>query len=135
MASTPTHTLTIRPTPALLFRFSALSFNAHLIHFDREHCRKVEGYRETLVHGPLLLTLLCTVLRETLLKTTGSGKPLPTIRTIDYRNLAPVHVDETIRVCVRQRDGNEDSTGKWYVWVEGQDGGLRVKGSATVAKQ
>jgi 3-methylfumaryl-CoA hydratase len=39
--------------PVLLFRFSALTYNSHRIHYDREFARKVEGYPEIVVHGPL----------------------------------------------------------------------------------
>ena len=40
-----------------LFRYSALTFNAHRIHYDRDYARQVEGYRDLVVHGPLLATL------------------------------------------------------------------------------
>jgi 3-methylfumaryl-CoA hydratase len=43
----------IEVTPALLFRFSALTYNAHRIHYDRDYCRDVEGYPGLLTHGPL----------------------------------------------------------------------------------
>jgi len=49
---------TLTPTPAMLFRFSALTFNAHRIHYDEAYARDVEGYAERVVHGPLLATLL-----------------------------------------------------------------------------
>ena len=42
----------------LLFRYSALTFNAHRIHYDRDYCRRVEAYPGLVVHGPLLATLL-----------------------------------------------------------------------------
>ncbi|MDE2463202.1 MAG: MaoC family dehydratase N-terminal domain-containing protein [Alphaproteobacteria bacterium] len=42
----------------LLFRYSALTFNAHRIHYDRDYSRSVEGYPGLVVHGPLLATLL-----------------------------------------------------------------------------
>lgn len=49
---------TVRADPALLFRFSALTFNAHRIHYDRDYARVEEGYAGLVVHGPLLATLL-----------------------------------------------------------------------------
>ncbi|WP_306320299.1 MULTISPECIES: MaoC family dehydratase N-terminal domain-containing protein [unclassified Streptomyces] len=50
---------TLRPDPSLLFRFSALTYNAHRIHYDRDYARDVEGYPDLVVHGPLLaLSLL-----------------------------------------------------------------------------
>ncbi len=48
----------LRGDPVMLFRYSALTFNAHRIHFDRDYCRDVEGYPGLLVHGPLQATLL-----------------------------------------------------------------------------
>jgi 3-methylfumaryl-CoA hydratase len=44
--------------PATLFRYSALTFNAHRIHYDADYCRDVEGYPAVVVHGPLIATLL-----------------------------------------------------------------------------
>lgn len=48
----------ILPDPVLLFRYSALTFNAHRIHYDRDYARDVEGYAGLVVHGPLIATLL-----------------------------------------------------------------------------
>lgn len=57
----------ITPDPVLLFRYSALTFNAHRIHYDRDYARDVEGYAGLVVHGPLIATLLVDfALRETL---------------------------------------------------------------------
>ncbi|MBF0168270.1 MAG: MaoC family dehydratase N-terminal domain-containing protein [Alphaproteobacteria bacterium] len=49
---------TIAPDPVLLFRYSALTFNAHRIHYDRDYCLNHEGYPGLVVHGPLIATLL-----------------------------------------------------------------------------
>lgn len=49
---------TITPDPVLLFRYSALTFNGHRIHYDRDYCREAEGYPGLIVHGPLTATLL-----------------------------------------------------------------------------
>lgn len=48
----------VTPDPVLLFRYSALTFNAHRIHYDRDYARDVEGYTGLVVHGPLIATLL-----------------------------------------------------------------------------
>ena len=48
----------ITPSPELLFRYSALTFNSHKIHYDRDYCREVEGYPGLVFHGPLTATLL-----------------------------------------------------------------------------
>ena len=46
------------PDPVLLFRYSALTFNGHRIHYDRSYVTEVEGYPGLIVHGPLIATLL-----------------------------------------------------------------------------
>lgn len=55
---------TVRPDPVLLFRFSALTFNAHRIHYDRPYAIEVEGYPGLVVHGPLTAMLLMDLVRR-----------------------------------------------------------------------
>ncbi|KAG6364563.1 hypothetical protein INS49_006165 [Diaporthe citri] len=120
----PAHVTPFTATPAVLFRFSALSFNAHAIHLDPAHCRAAEGYERPLVHGPLLLVLMLSALRAAAL---AEGVTPPAARGLEYMNLQPVFVSETMRVCVRPAGT------RWHVWVEGEDGRLCVKGSAKFA--
>jgi hydroxyacyl-ACP dehydratase HTD2-like protein with hotdog domain len=108
------------PTKALLFRFSALTFNAHSIHLDKGYTQNQEGYRNLLVHGPLTLTLLLTVLQHHLKQVNIC------ISNIDYKNLAPLFVEEELVICGKPKN----DTGAWDVWIEGQDGGLAVRGTA-----
>ncbi|KAI1393591.1 uncharacterized protein F4822DRAFT_385163 [Hypoxylon trugodes] len=123
----PDFSITLTPTPTLLFNYSALTFNAHLIHLDPEFCREEEGHPNLLVHGPLSLTLMLSVLRSRL----GADEK---VHRIDYRNLAPLYVNNPMRVCVRLIGDGDRSTGektrKWEVWAEGYDGGLSVRGTA-----
>lgn len=121
-AHPPTFSHTLRPTAALLFRYSALTFNAHSIHLDTSYCRDVEGHRNLLVHGPLSLTLMVELLGRHVAKE-GAGAM---VKEIEYRNLAPLYAGEEMRVCGRQ--GKE--SGEWEVWVEGSGGGLAVRGLA-----
>lgn len=58
-ASPGCHSRVIVPEPALLFRYSALTFNAHRIHYDENYSKGVEGYPGRVVHGPLQASLLC----------------------------------------------------------------------------
>lgn len=106
------------PSPKHLFHFSALTFNAHSIHFDPTYTSSVDSHRALLVHGPLTLALMLNAL------------PGPVAR-FTYRNCAPLYVNEPLRVCVREarREG-----APWDVWVEGPDGGIAVKGSAVMAR-
>ena len=54
----------ILPDPVLLFRYSALTFNGHRIHYDEPYATEVEGYRERVVHGPLIATLLLDLVQR-----------------------------------------------------------------------
>ncbi|MFC9945132.1 hypothetical protein [Streptomyces pratensis] len=56
--------LRLQPDPALLFRLSALTANAHRIHYDAPYCRDTEGYPGLVVHGPLLALLMLEVVRR-----------------------------------------------------------------------
>ncbi|KAE8348942.1 hypothetical protein BDV28DRAFT_142338 [Aspergillus coremiiformis] len=112
----------IEPTKSLLFRFSALTFNAHSIHLDKAYTQNVEGYRNILVHGPLTLTLLLTVLEAHLIKSNRA------VSELYYRNLAPLYVGEPLTVCGKPRIGKDDAV--WDVWIGGKSGGLAVRGTA-----
>lgn len=114
----------ITPSASLLFRFSALTFNAHGIHLDPEYCRSIEGHRNLLVHGPLSLVLMLSVLRSQL-------KSDEMILKFDYRNLAPLYATETLNVCARRDPEQED---KFDLWVEGSGGGFAVKATALIGK-
>jgi len=70
-------------TPTLLFRFSALTYNAHRIHYDRNYARDVEGYPGLVTHGPLQALAMAEAARKNGL-TTGLGA------TYDYRLIAPL---------------------------------------------
>ena len=52
------------PDDVLLFRYSALTFNGHRIHYDRQYVTEVEGYPGLIVHGPLIATLLVDLVRR-----------------------------------------------------------------------
>ncbi|KAI1148405.1 hypothetical protein F4825DRAFT_464922 [Nemania diffusa] len=147
----PDYSVELTPTPTLLFRYSALSYNAHRIHLDRSYCREVEGYRDLLVHGPLSLTLMLSVLQSRL-----SQEEYPEfIEDINYRHLAPLYVGQPMRICIARlnpqatKKGEENGSdraaetrkrrdlkvkNKWDVWVENQDGSLCVKGTAATVK-
>jgi len=55
---------TIRPNPVLLFKYSALTFNGHRIHYDRDFCKNDFGFPGLVVHGPLIATLLIELIRK-----------------------------------------------------------------------
>jgi 3-methylfumaryl-CoA hydratase len=72
---------TITPDARLLFRFSALTFNAHRIHYDRPYANAEEGYPGLVVHGPLTAMLLLDLVRR------NTSRP---IATFAFRGLAPI---------------------------------------------
>lgn len=63
---------TVTPNTRLLFRFSALTFNAHRIHYDRPYALKNEGYPGLVVHGPLTAMLLLTLVRQNTSQSIGA---------------------------------------------------------------
>ncbi|KAL6708230.1 hypothetical protein ACN47E_003414 [Coniothyrium glycines] len=123
--STPDFSHILTPTRSLLFRFSALTFNAHLLHLDRDYARNVEGHRNLLVHGPLSLVMLLQAIQyHVRLRTQGQE----VISGIEYRNLTPLYCDEKMRICGHEK--NSTGTGSTYdVWIEGPTGGVAVKGT------
>ncbi|KAG9236639.1 hypothetical protein BJ875DRAFT_215884 [Amylocarpus encephaloides] len=96
------------PTPSLLARFSALTFNAHRIHLDVQYSQ-VEGYKSLLLHGPLLAMLMLAALRPHV----EHGNSL---RIFGYRLLRPVYVNEKIDIIV-QKTGREPTNGDYSVMI------------------
>ena len=84
------HTLT--PSETLLFRFSALTFNTHRIHYDLPYARDVEGYKALVVHGPLTATLLLNWATEL----------FGPIRRFAFRAVSPAFVGEILTLVARQ---------------------------------
>ena len=129
-SSAPDLSHSLVPTAALLFRFSALTFNAHAIHLDKQYCREVEGRRNLLVHGPLSLLFMTELLRVHLAnieKTELNKGWRERIEEVEYKNLAPLYAEEKMTVCLKQK---EEKT--WDMWIEGKDGRLAVKGVAKI---
>ena len=122
--SSPHYSHTLTPTAGLLFRFSALSYNAHRIHLDKQYCQQVEGHHNLLVHGPLTLILILEMLAGHI-----AESPEEIVR-IEYKNLAPLYAEEAMTVCGKQR-----ALGQYDVWIEGKDGGLAVKGSVKTQRR
>ncbi|MFI0961257.1 MaoC family dehydratase N-terminal domain-containing protein [Streptomyces sp. NPDC021080] len=80
----------LRPDPTLLFRFSALTYNAHRIHYDRGYVREVEGYPDLVVHGPLLALALLELPRR--------FAPERQVATFAFRSRAPLFAPDEILV-------------------------------------
>ena len=106
------------PDDVLLFRYSALTFNGHRIHYDRRYATTVEGYPGLVVHGPLQATLLTDLVRR--------ERPGATIARFDFRAVRPLFDTGPMRVCGRARTEREID-----LWVE--DAGRLVVMEATAS--
>lgn len=105
----PEWTRTVTPDSVQLFRFSALTFNSHRIHYDREYCRRVEGYPGLVVHGPYTATLLVDhFLRH---------HPGARIGKLQFRAQRPLFDVAPFHLCGR----NSDDSGV-ELWVRGPSG-------------
>jgi 3-methylfumaryl-CoA hydratase len=78
----------ITVSPTLLFRFSALTYNAHRIHYDRDYARDVEGYPGLLTHGPLQALAMAEAARAA--EGTDSAVPSARERYFEYRLVSPL---------------------------------------------
>ncbi|MEX2487748.1 MAG: hypothetical protein WD377_09040 [Nitriliruptoraceae bacterium] len=83
-----------------LFRFSALTFNAHRIHYDAPYARDIEGYPGLVVHGPLLIICLLELVREVV----GDDA----VAAVEFRALAPAFVHQNIELVAFQGQTTTD---------------------------
>ncbi|MCZ6604726.1 MAG: MaoC family dehydratase N-terminal domain-containing protein [Alphaproteobacteria bacterium] len=111
---------TISPTPNLLFRYSALTFNTHKIHLDRDYCRGVEGYPGLVVHGPLLATLLLELVRDNL--------PDAQVARFSFRAVSPLFDTGDFTV-----NGRRIGENKVELWAANHDGGLATSAEVELA--
>jgi len=113
-----TWTRTITPDPVLLFRFSALTFNGHRIHYDQPYVTGTEGYPGLIVHGPLLGMLQIELARR--------AQPDRTVRSFEFRALSPLFAGPAFAVEARR-----EADGTTATWIAGPGGGLAQQGKVT----
>jgi 3-methylfumaryl-CoA hydratase len=110
----------ITPDDVLLFRYSALTFNGHRIHYDRKYVTYVEGYPGLIVHGPLIATLLVDLVRR------HTDRP---IRRFEFKALRPTYEcadQRLLRVC-----GEPDANGSSIqLWAQDHEGWLTMQATA-----
>jgi 3-methylfumaryl-CoA hydratase len=106
------------PDATLLFRYSALTFNGHRIHYDYPYVTAEEGYPGLVVHGPLTATLLQQLALEQ-----GNGRKLA---TFDFRGVSPLFVPNTFRL-----EGRKADDGTLALWARGPDGELSMSATAS----
>lgn len=110
----------ITPDPVLLFRYSALTFNGHRIHYDRPYVTGVEGYPGLIVHGPLIATLLLDLLRRQM--------PGARVARFSFKALRPVFDIHTFTVC-----GQPDGDRRVQLWTRDHEGWLTMQATAELA--
>jgi 3-methylfumaryl-CoA hydratase len=110
----------ITPDPVMLFRYSALTFNGHRIHYDQPFCTNTEGYKGLVVHGPLMATMLLDLLRCEL--------PQAVVCKFEFRALAPVFDIDKFSI-----HGQPNADKKTInLWVRRNDGTLAIQAHATI---
>ena len=112
---------TIVPDDVLLFRYSALTFNGHRIHYDRRYVTQVEGYPGLIVHGPLIATLLLDLLRRQL--------PGARLVAFDFKALRPTFDLHPFSVHGKPREDGRTID----LWAQDHEGLLTMHATATVA--
>lgn len=104
---------TYTPDPIMLFRYSALTFNGHRIHYDVDFCREHEGYPSLVVHGPLVATLILDLFYQ-------QGWP---IGTFSYRGMSPLFNGDDFVVC---------GMGSGRAWATNHNGSLAMTAQVTL---
>lgn len=84
----------VTPDPRLLFRYSALTFNTHRIHYDLPYARDVERYRALVVHGPLMASLLLQMAAREL----GENR----LKSFAFRAVSPAIAGEPLHLVMRK---------------------------------
>ena len=120
-----TATRDFNQTEVSLFRFSALTFNGHKIHYSKEWCQDVEGHRDCVVHGPLNLINMLDLWRDT---RNQNGESVP--KSITYRAMSPLYVGEPYRILL-ERDGAATETDgeSWRAEIWDSFGKAAMKGT------
>lgn len=112
----------ISPDDVLLFRYSALTFNGHRIHYDRRYVTEVEGYPGLIVHGPLIATLLMDLLRR--------ERPEAVVKSFEFRAVRPTFDLNPFSV-----HGEPSADGRFVrLWAQDHEGWLTMDATAELGK-
>jgi 3-methylfumaryl-CoA hydratase len=114
------------PDDVLLFRYSALTFNGHRIHYDRRYVTEVEAYPGLIVHGPLIATLLVDLVRREM--------PHARIKRFEFKAIRPTFDGRVMRVCgTPQGDASAGTVaGTVDLWAQDHEGWLTMKATAEI---
>ncbi len=110
----------IRPDPVLLFRYSALTFNGHRIHYDRTYVTGTEGYPGLVVHGPLIATLLVDLLRR--------HRPDAPLAAFAFRAVSALYDTASFSI-----NGRAVDDAHVRLWASNAAGSLAMDATATLA--
>jgi 3-methylfumaryl-CoA hydratase len=108
----------IKPDDVVLFRYSALTFNAHRIHYDRRYATEVEGYPGLVVHGPFIATLLLDLLRR--------HAPGANVTRFNFRAVSPLFDTAPFVVCGKPEGGMV------HLWAKDAAGHLAMSADALI---
>ena len=114
------HRREVVPDPVLLFRYSAVTFNGHRIHYDPDFCRNDEGYPGLVVHGPLTVTLLAGEAQRLC--------PGRRIARLTHRAVSPLFHPHPFTLCAADRDD-----GSLALWAENHRGELAMSVTVELA--
>lgn len=118
--SDPDFTIKAHSSAVSLFRFSALTYNSHKIHYDHEYALN-EGYRTTLVHGPLTLSLL--------LNAFSMSHPYAKLVSFKYVATAPLYCGEMIVLNGKKLDSNNGNLKRCELWASNYEGIICMRGT------
>jgi len=107
----------VTPDAAMLMRFSAATFNAHRIHYDRAYAVEVEGYPGLVVHGPLIALSLLEAI-----------PPGPAVTSFSFRAVRPLFDGERFEVCGKRVDGGAE------LWARSAEGWLAMTARVELAQ-
>jgi 3-methylfumaryl-CoA hydratase len=113
------HRVEWRPDPIAMFRYSAITFNAHRIHYDRDYAVGVEGYRGLVVPGPMIATVLLDALVRHVPKR---------VTSFNYRSVSPLFDGDTVHLCAKAADAE----GLFELWALDRDGSVAMQAEAQV---
>jgi 3-methylfumaryl-CoA hydratase len=111
----------IYPDAVLLFRYSALTFNGHRIHYDRQYVTEAEGYPGLIVHGPLIATLLVDLVRR--------HAPAAFIKRFEFKAVRPTFDLHPFRLNAQPSEDGHSVR----VWAQDHEGWLTMQGTVELA--
>ncbi|KAF2265033.1 hypothetical protein CC78DRAFT_567826 [Lojkania enalia] len=118
------HVKDFRQSEVTLFRFSALTFNGHKIHYSKPWCQKVEGHRECVVHGPLNLINMLDFWRDMAKEMAEDAVP----KSVEYRAMNPLYVGEQYRLIL-ERLARDEVGSRWKAEMWDSFGKIGMKGA------